>query len=99
MPRKTIGFSPIGEAERFFSLWSLDCGWGSYEKTAEFTKIRIEGGELTANTFRLPYLQEVTQVWIDGKQEEFSFRDGVVRVYADAILRELVVEGRSKSII
>ena len=97
MPRKTIGFSPIGETDRFFSLWSLDCGWGSYEKTVEFTKIRIEGGRLTANTFRLPYLREITRVCVDGKQVNFSFQDGVVKVCVDAILQELVVEGLSKT--
>ena len=90
MPRKTIGFNPIEEGN-FRSIWSLGCGWGTYEKTDAKTCITVNGGTLTANKISLPYIKEIKNVFVDGAKANYIFEDGVLCLETDKIETELLV--------
>ena len=92
MPNKTIGFDPILNQPYFKTIWSLDCGWGVYEKTEAITKITIKGGHLAANKIRLPYMKDIKTVTVDGEKTAFSFENGILCAAADGVQREIIIE-------
>ena len=92
MPNKTIGFDPILNQPYFKTIWSLDCGWGVYEKTEAITKIIIKSGRLTANKIRLPYIRNVKRVAVDGESAAFTFADGVCTLPEQAAEYEIIIE-------
>lgn len=92
IPNKTIGFNPVGKQPYFKTIWSLDCGWGIYEKEESKTKITLKGGCLAANKIRLPYLNRVKNVTIDGRISTFAFADGILTVPAECIQHEIIIE-------
>ena len=91
MPHKTIGFNPIEEGD-FRSIWSLGCGWGTYEKKDAQTRITVNGGTLTANKISLPYIKEIKHVLVDGAKVNYTFENGVLSLETDEIVTELLVE-------
>lgn len=92
MPNKTIGFNPILQQPHFKTIWSLDCGWGTFEKEEAKTKISVKGGRLTANKIRLPYINHVRGITVDGQCAQFSFEEGVLTVQTDCIQHEIIIE-------
>ena len=92
MPNKTIGFDPLLNQPYFKTIWSLDCGWGVYEKSETITKITIKGGRLTANKIRLPYIKDIKTVTVDGEKTAFSFENGVLCVAAENVQKEIIIE-------
>lgn len=91
MPNKTIGFDPILKQPYFKAIWSLDCGWGVFEKEEAKTKILIKGGSLTANKIRLPYVNNVKSVTVDGKKVDFSLSEGLITVQTECIRHEIII--------
>lgn len=50
-----IGFNPVQSDERIFrTFWSLDAGWGTFEKNAESMRLEILGGQLDLKVFKFP---------------------------------------------
>lgn len=55
MTRRHIGFQPIRPQNGHFrTFWSLDSGWGTFEMTPDAYTLRVDHGELTLNSLRLP---------------------------------------------
>ena len=75
MPHGKIGFNPRLSGD-FKSVWSLDCAWGSYKKTDTETTITVFDGSLPIESLVLPYLSNVNEIIIDGKNVDFDFADG-----------------------
>ena len=88
MPHGKIGFNPrlLGN---FKSVWSLDSVWGTYEKTADTSKIFINDGTLTISTLALPYYKKVSEVVIDGKAVEFKTENGNI-VFEKTKIKEYI---------
>lgn len=78
MPRKTIGFNPITNADSFRCIWSLDRCWGNIITEGDTVKINILSGELTVNRIVLPFLDGPVAVSADGEAADAVFADGVV---------------------
>lgn len=88
MPHGKIGFNPKLEGN-FKSVWSLDGVWGSYEKTADASKICINDGTLTIGTLALPYYNNVSEIVIDGKAVDFNVENGNV-VFEKTEIKEYI---------
>jgi hypothetical protein len=88
MPHGKIGFNPrlSGNVK---SVWSLDGVWGTYEKTADASKIFINDGTLTISTLSLPYYKNVSEVVIDGKAVEFKTENGNI-VFEKTKIKEYI---------
>lgn len=92
MPNKTIGFNPILNRPRFKTIWSLDCGWGVYEKEEKSSRITLKGGCLAANKFCLPYMNGVADVTVDGAKTEYTFENGVLNIPVESIQKGIIIE-------
>lgn len=91
MPRGILGFDPKINREHFKCIWSLDCGWGSYEKTPDGTRIEVTEGALYINTLVLPYLSAVKEVLADGRSIDFTFDNGQIHFSPLAVRQSIEI--------
>lgn len=77
MPNKTIGFSPLLDGD-FKCLWSLEHGWGIFEKNASGASVRLEEGSLCIGRLKLGCTDSVSALRADGKDIAFKFENGVI---------------------
>lgn len=82
LPKKHIGFNPYIK-DNFKSIWSVDGAWGDFEIKGERADLSIAEGELTLKSFGVPFVKEVSSVKIDGKNINYTFKDGTI--YFDEI--------------
>ncbi len=73
LPNKCIGFNPVEKGDYFRTIWSLGTGWGNVIINGGKIEISIIGGELRLTSLRLPYLDVVKLLEIDGKKTECVF--------------------------
>ncbi|NOU62436.1 hypothetical protein GC096_00050 [Paenibacillus sp. LMG 31461] len=81
-----IGFNPVQSEEGIFrTFWSLDAGWGTFEKREEQICLQILGGQLNLKVFKLPVeqLMAIEQIQWNGdnlaytiKGNEIHFTEG-----------------------
>ncbi len=83
MPDQTLGFDPILPGD-FRSLWFTGDAWGTYEKTADKTKLTVLSGTLHLHTLHLPYMTEVETVLVDGQPAKFAFGAGELDMHITA---------------
>ncbi|GEM_PF-1771504 len=55
MPNHTIGFHPIVEGD-FRCFWSLNSGWGVFERNGSGCKVEVLYGEITLKKLMLPFM-------------------------------------------
>lgn len=91
MPRGILGFDPKINREHFKCIWSLDCGWGSYEITPDGTRIDVTEGALYINTLVLPYLSAVKEVLADGRSIDFTFDNGQIHFSPLAVRQSIEI--------
>lgn len=72
VPAGMLGFMPKLEG-RFKSVWFTADAWGTYEKTADATEIKVLSGKLGLKALALPYLGSVAKVTCDGADVPFVF--------------------------
>jgi hypothetical protein len=58
MTKNHIGFAPRISGKRFQCFWSLNSGWGTYEKTGNTITLTILHGTLTLKSFQDSLLQK-----------------------------------------
>lgn len=70
MTKKSIGFHPIAETEFFSCFWSLDSGWGTFERKDGRIEFRVLYGELELVSLNLPFLQNqnACRPFLDGSE-------------------------------
>ena len=72
MPRKKIGFAPVGNPETFHSAWFLGKVWGSVDFTPQRVQINLCGKPVTLSALTLSNASQVTALVVDGKKIPFT---------------------------
>lgn len=91
LPHGRIGFDPKVRKEDFGSLFCLPSGWGEVLiKDQTFTLTMVDGN-LQISALSLPFMEEIKEICIDGKNVEFSFDQGVIKFEPCRIEREIRV--------
>lgn len=72
--KQSIGFHPVEGKENFRTFWSLDSGWGEFEKQIANCELRVLYGELPLKNLQLPFLngRQVTGVSLGGQPVAFT---------------------------
>ena len=78
LPKGIIGFDPKVNKNDFRCLWSLGTGWGNVVIKNDLTVINLKKGELKLTALNLPYAKNVKSVIADGKNIDFSSKDGII---------------------
>lgn len=91
LPGKTIGFNPIKLGD-FKTFWSLGTGWGIYSKIKNETKIDILHGSVKLEMIHLPYYENISEVFIDGRKVPFSFNSGYVTFELSEIKKSVILK-------
>lgn len=90
LPKKHIGFNPY-TTENFKSIWSVDGAWGEFETDGKSAKLSVIGGKINLSSFGAKYLSKISSVKADGKNTEFSFKDGILRFEEKSITKCLEI--------
>lgn len=70
MPKGEIGFNPIVEGDcKYF--WSLDSGWGTFERVGEIVILRMLYGTLKIKNINLPFMN-INSVSINDNPAKFG---------------------------
>ena len=85
MPKLTIGFNPIVEGD-FKCFWSLDSGWGVFERNGKTVTVRILYGELKIARLHLPFIVPKS-VFVCGEQVNFKAENGAAVFEAPVLLQ------------
>lgn len=85
MPNHHIGFNPY-ETNHFHSIWSLAGAWGNFVVDNEIVKIEIYEGEIALKTLGLKFCDHVSELRIDGKNVDFSFKNGMIAFHKTTVL-------------
>lgn len=95
LPHGVIGFDPVASMEKGFqTIWSLDCGWGTFTVSEATVKITLIGGNLPIQKLLLPFLKKKRpkKVTADGKSIDFTFKNGCLAFSANATIhKELLI--------
>ena len=75
MPHHTIGFAPK-TAGAFKSFWGVATAWGNVVVKENTFALEILQGSLTLEKLRLPFIQTVKELKVDGKPVNFDWKDG-----------------------
>jgi uncharacterized protein (DUF608 family) len=94
VPRGLIGFNPIGDPDKFQSLWSLDGGWGRVAFEKDRVRLTLEGGAIPVRTLELAKPGRAPQaVTVDGKAVRFAYAEGRIELEeAVQVEKELTVQ-------
>ncbi len=90
MPHNCIGFDPKLKGD-FRSFWSLECGYGIFEKTDSTVKISVIEGSLPIASLKLPFIKKINTLMIDGKGMNFELSDGYITFEKTAISKEIMI--------
>jgi len=78
MPKKKLGFNPIVDGN-FSCFWSIDSGWGTFEKTGTGNVLKLLYGTLTLSCLKLKYIKPTSVLHIGKngtiKNVNFSLED------------------------
>jgi len=94
MPNFTIGFNPIVEGD-FRCFWSLDSGWGTFERDNETVSIKILYGELKIARLALPFMTPIS-IRIDGEDINFKTENGEIVFEKREIHTVIVIDFQNK---
>ena len=94
MPNFTIGFNPIVEGD-FRCFWSLDSGWGTFERDNKTVSIKILYGELKITRLALPFLTPES-IRIDGEDINFKTENGEIVFEKREIHTVIVIDFQNK---
>ncbi len=78
LPNKTIGFAPVVKSD-FRCIWSIGTGWGNVLISDENVSVNLMSGSLRLHTLKLPFVSNVKEFRIDGKNVDFELNDGDIR--------------------
>lgn len=85
MPHLTIGFNPVVQGDcKFF--WSLDSGWGLFERTRGTVRISVLYGKLELTRFKLPFFTPAS-VLAGGEEMKFKAENGVIIFETPVLLK------------
>ena len=91
LPKGYIGFNPVTDGD-FRCVFSLGTGWGEYIKTDSEQTVRMYDGSVTLTDFGVASKKLPERLFIDGKETEFTFNDGVLSFNKTEIINELTVK-------
>lgn len=74
MPNRAIGFHPIVEGD-FRCFWSLDSGWGVFDRNGSGCKVEVLYGEITLKKLKLPFMA-AKKASLNGTDIAFTFENG-----------------------
>jgi uncharacterized protein (DUF608 family) len=57
MTKRLIGFNPVIDDIPFRVFWSLEYGWGTFERTENWVELKVLYGYLDIATLRLPFIR------------------------------------------
>ncbi len=78
MPDNYIGFAPKADSDEFSYFWSLSGAWGNFIKKDSRIFLNIYEGSLALSTVGLSFVNNISEVKIDGNGCGFSFEDGIL---------------------
>ncbi len=76
MPNLTIGFNPIVQGN-FKCFWSLNSGWGVFERDDETVNLKVLYGELEIARIKLPFMNPKSVI-IDDEKVYFMLENGEI---------------------
>ena len=77
MPHNHIGFNPYITGN-FKSIWSLADAWGDFALNGSAAKINVYEGEINLKSIGLKFVDNISEVKIDGENVDFEFKNGVI---------------------
>ncbi len=83
MPNLTVGFNPIEQGDCSF-FWSLNSGWGLFERHSETVSIKVLYGELNISRLKLPFIT-LKSIIAGGAEIAFNVENG------DAVFEKTVL--------
>lgn len=87
MVQGMVGFNPITEGD-FQAFWSLDSGWGEFERIESSANLRVLYGQLPLKTLRLPFTDgKKISASLNGKLIQFTAQDGTI-TFNEAVVIE-----------
>jgi len=92
LPRGRIGFDPYTKNAPFHTIWSVDGAWGQVEVNGQSACISVYEGQITLCALTLPFLTSPHSLRIDGKETDFSFRDGTLYFEQAVISHQIEVK-------
>ena len=87
-----IGFDPLVSKDDYRCIWSLGPAWGQVRINEKETVVRICDGNLMLKELRLPYIKEITSLTIDGREIEFTKKDGSIYFAPTKIEKTILVK-------
>lgn len=80
MVRGHIGFSPKINRENFYCFWSLDTGWGSFQRQRNQIQLTVKHGRISLRSFACDVFKakKIEAVAVDNRKISFRLKDGSV---------------------
>ncbi len=91
MPHSCIGFAPIIEGD-FKCIWSLDCGYGTFECGSGNIVVSVIEGTLPISTLKLPFINEINTLNIDGNSVGYEFANGDLKFEKMAVKENILIK-------
>lgn len=91
LPRKKLTFSPVITQKPFKSIWSTATGWGTFELNDNKVILSLKKGNISLRELTLPFVKAVKKVLIDGKETDFSFDNGSIKIKETCICKNVEV--------
>ena len=79
MTKSHIGFNPVINKEHFKSFWAIQRAWGNIHISFEKTKLIVNYGDISLNSFGLPsFIKEINSILLNEKpfNSEFYLKNG-----------------------
>lgn len=92
LPHKTIGFYPRISAMKFRCIWSVDGAWGNVVIKEHSAEINICSGSLRLVALGFDRVENVKKLTIDGKQTDFTIKDGMVKFDENVIMKKIKIK-------
>lgn len=89
LSKKQIGFAPIVNQDNYKCLFSLNSGWGYFERNNKSATVKLNGGCLTLQALGLKNEVTVKKVLIDENEVPFTFENGTVH-FAEAVINDKI---------
>lgn len=91
LPRKKITFNPVITQKPFQSIWSTANGWGTFEKNNNKVVLRLKKGNILLQEIVLPFADMVSKVVVDGKETDFNFENGKIKIEETYICKKMEI--------
>ena len=90
MTENMIGFAPINIQKNYSCFWSVDSGWGVFEKTEKHLKLKVLYGNIELKEMRLSFIEdeEIDDVSLGNNRIDYQVIKGNIKLSKSVKIRE-----------